>query len=244
MSNVQSSVRNASRLVYKSLNISVTPVNDVSYRELLALYRADPAFANDVRDVAEGMELVILDVSERGLVIAPLTRESKFALRMADIRISLKPEQKAAMVLAHIAIAATFFPTMDGLEDDSSVPPPATLANFRDNLVTFARRLKEVGESEVELPAALTPGWDLICALPLSTPLVQRAGLNTVVGILAIVASQLVNGGLIRTVRASEDEALATYTPTHRFRVQLRELTLRRLFELAQMDSLPVLKEA
>lgn len=236
MTDLQMSVRNASRLVYKSLNAALTPVNDLSYRELLAHYRADPAFADQVHAISEGMELVVLDVSERGLVVAPTTKDSKFALKMSDIRSVLNADQKAAMVLAHIAIAATFFPTMDGLEDDGVSPPPAALANFRDVLVTLARRLKEVGESEVDLPFTLEPGWELICSLPLTTPSVKRAGVNTIVGLIAISLAQMVTGGLVRVVRASDDESLVTYTPTNRFRVQLRELTMRRLFELAQAD--------
>lgn len=239
MIDMQNSVRKASKLLYKSLSATVTPVNDLNYRELLATYRADTVFAGHVHAIADGLELVVLDVSERGLVVAPVTKDSKFALRMVDIRASLSPSQKAAMVLAHIAVAAAFFPTMDGLEDDNVVPPPASLANFRDVLVGLSRRLKEVGDSEVDLPFALEPGWELICSLPLTVPSAKRASVSTLVGIISLVLSQMVAGGLLRIVRASDDESLVTYTPTHRFRAQLRELTMRRLFELAQSDSLP-----
>jgi hypothetical protein len=44
----------------------------------------------------------------------------------------------------------------------------------------------------------------------------------------------MVSGGLIRIDRDSTDDEQVTYTANHRLRVQLRELTLRRLFELAQ----------
>lgn len=240
MSDVQPTVRNAAKLVYKALNTSLSPVNDVSYRELLALYRAQPNFASDVQGIAEGMELVVLDVSERGLVVAPISRESRFSARMADIRAVLKPEQKAALVLAHVAIAATFFPTTDGLDDDSYIAPPASLANFRDILVSLAKRLKEIGNDEVELPYSLEPGWEHICWLPLSTPSTQRSSPNTLTGLVNLSINQMREGGLIRLDRTSEDEAMSTYTPTHRFRVQLRELTLRRLFELAQTQTIAV----
>ena len=40
--------------------------------------------------------------------------------------------------------------------------------------------------------------------------------------------------GLVRLDRDADDDASVTYTPTHRLRIQLRELALRRLFDLAQ----------
>ena len=42
-------------------------------------------------------------------------------------------------------------------------------------------------------------------------------------------------GGLVRLDRGTEDDPQASYTATHRLRVQLREIALRRLFEMAQL---------
>lgn len=125
MSALQSSTKNAGRLLYKALHSTLVPINDTEYRELLARYRADPDFAESVQSLATGMELTVLDVSERGLVVVPASRESKFAVKMADIRSGLDAKQKAALLLAHVAISATFFPTTDGLDDDNFVPPPS-----------------------------------------------------------------------------------------------------------------------
>ena len=41
--------------------------------------------------------------------------------------------------------------------------------------------------------------------------------------------------GLVRLDRGTEDDPQASYTATHRLRVQLREIALRRLFEMAQL---------
>jgi len=143
--------RDAARLVYKAIQPALSPVNDAQYRELLDLYRAEPTFAAMVEEIAEGLELAVLDFSERGLVVVPTSRESKFAMRMTDIRSGLKPEQKAALVLAHVAVAAVFYPTTSGLEDDRFVPPPASLAQFRDTLLALARRMKDGAEEEPDL---------------------------------------------------------------------------------------------
>lgn len=39
----------------------------------------------------------------------------------------------------------------------------------------------------------------------------------------------------MRLDRGTEDDPQASYTATHRLRVQLREIALRRLFEMAQL---------
>lgn len=240
MTTVQSSVRNAARLAYKALHTTLSPVNDPEYRELLALYRADAAFAAQVQDVTQGLELDILDASEqRGLIVVPSSRESRFALRMSDLRSGMGLDQKAALVLAHVAIAAVFFPTTDGLDDDSYNPPPASVASCRDTLHGLSRRLKEASDLPVDIPPELAPGWELIAALPVILPAGQRASANSIVGLVKVALSHMVQNGLARLDRDAEDEAAATYTATHRLRVQLRELALRRLYELAQKATLP-----
>lgn len=240
MTTIQPTVRNAARLVYKALHTTLSPVNDAQYRELLDLYRAESKFAADVQEIAAGMELSILDFSERGLIIVPTSRESRFAVRIADIRTNLKAEQKAGLVLAHIAIASVFFPTTDGLEDDNYIPPPASVAQFRDSLHALSRRLKDAGDNLQDVPPELAPGWDLICAMPSTVPSSQRAAPTSVTGLIGLALTHMVSGGLARLDRDATDEALVTYTATHRLRIQLRELTLRRLFELAQIGATPI----
>lgn len=234
MTDNQYGVRHAARLVYKALHTSLSPVNDPEYRELLGQYRAHPAFATQVQDVATGMELIVLDVSERGLIIVPSSRESRFALRMTDIRANLDAAQKASLLLAHVAIAAVFFPTTDGLDDENYTPPPSSVSNCRDTLYALARRLKESSSLSAEIPAELAPGWEAISAMPLVLPAGQRASPNSLVGIVKLALGHMQGNGLVRLDRDADDDASVTYTPTHRLRIQLRELALRRLFDVAQ----------
>lgn len=234
MTDNQYGVRHAARLVYKALHTSLSPVNDPEYRELLGQYRANPAFATQVQDVATGMELIVLDVSERGLIIVPSSRESRFALRMTDIRANLDAAQKASLLLAHVAVAAVFFPTTDGLDDENYTPPPSSVSNCRDTLYALARRLKESSSLPAEIPAELAPGWEAISAMPLVLPAGQRASPNSLVGIVKLALGHMQANGLVRLDRDADDDASVTYTPTHRLRIQLRELALRRLFDVAQ----------
>lgn len=235
MNATSSNYRSAGRLLYKALQTTLVPANDLEYRDLLAQYRADQLFAQQVSEFAQGLELAILDVSERGLIVVPASRDSKFAVRLTDIRSGLDIQQKAALVLAHVAIAATFFPTTDGLEDDNYIPPPGSVANFRDALHALAKQLETLdGEQLADIPPELAPGWRCITALMVSVPSSQRATINSVVGFIRLVLKNMREAGLVRIDRDSGEDDTETYTPTQRMRVQLRELALRRLFDLAQ----------
>ena len=226
-------MKRVARLVYKALHTTLVPENDLEYRELLASYRADPQFARAVADVAEGLELRVSDFTERGLVVVPASRESRFAFRLTDIRTGMPVEQKAALLLAHIAIASGFFPTTEGLEDEGYSPRPASVAQFRDALYGLARRLKETEGSQLEMSRELAPGWEYITSLPVAVPTAQRAAFNSVVGFVRLALGHMTQNGLLLLNRDTGDDA-ALYTPRYRLRVQLRELALRRLFEIAQ----------
>lgn len=226
-------VKQATRLIYKALHTTLVAENDVEYRELLALYRAEPEFAKIVAEIAEGLELRVSDFTERGLVVVPSSRESRFAFRLTDIRTGMPAEQKAALLLAHVAIASVFFPTTEGLEDESYTPRPTSVAQFRDALYGLARRLKESGGDGIEMAEALSPGWEYITSLPVAVPTAQRAAFNSVVGFVRLALGNMTQNGLLLVNRDTGDDA-ALYTPRYRLRVQLRELALRRLFEVAQ----------
>lgn len=220
--------REATRLLYKALHLGLSPANDAEYRELLGKYRADGAFSEAVQEAAIGLELEILDVSERGLIVVPSSRESRFSLRLTDLRQHLSGEQKVALAMAHLAISAVFFPTTDRLEDDAKTPLPATVGRFRDTLLSLVSRLANESAEE------LLPGWELLKRLPPVNPKAERASTNSVEGFVKLALKQMTEYGLVRLERESEDEAQALYTATHRLRVHLRELTLRRLFDLTR----------
>ena len=228
--------REATRLLYKAMHLTASPSTDAEYRELLYKFRADPSFSSAVQEVAIGMELIILDVSERGLIVAPSSRESRFSLRMSDLRQQLSTEQKVALAMAHLAIAAVFFPTTDRLDDDAKAPLPAALARFRDTLLSLVNRLSEAQASDEVASAAeeLVPGWQYLKRLPPVNPKAERASASSVEGFVRIAVNRMLDYGLLRTYRESEDEAQSLYTATHRLRVHLRELTLPRLFNLTR----------
>lgn len=134
------SVWHAGRLVQWGLRPLARPVQEAEYRELVNRYFDDSAFRATVRELADGLGLVLLDVSEHGVVFAPQD-ESVFALRPAEFRPGAsKADDRLLDGLAQIAIASTVFPRARDLDDDPDiVRPPVTV----DEIEAQLRRLCE-----------------------------------------------------------------------------------------------------
>lgn len=225
----------ASRLVAKSLQPNSSPANDIEYRQLIALYRADAEFRNIFTEILRGLELQLLDWSERGVVVVPDGQKSLFACRLSDIRSGLSETEKTALVLIFVGIATVFFPTTESLDNDEYHPPPARLSEFRDAIHALACRLRD--ETNIDdVTEALRPGWDYLSSLPLASPKSenQRANLNSIVGLIKIGLNNLRDAGLVNLDHSFGDELQHAYTVTHRFRVQLREFSLHKLVEYAR----------
>ncbi len=229
----------ASRLIAKALQPGLSTANDTEYRDLIALYRSDAEFRDIFEKIARGLELQMLDWSERGMVIVPDGHKSLFACRLSDIRSGLSESDKAALVLIYVAIATVFFPTSESIDNDEFHPPPAKIADFRDAVHSLATRLRDEIKPD-HTSESLRSGWEYLASLPLASPKteMQRAGLNSVVGLVKLGLNNLRDGGLIHLDQAYGEELQHAYTPTYRFRVQLREFTLHRLVEYARAASL------
>ena len=177
----------ASRLVAKSLQSSSHPSNDAEYRELIAVYRADSEFRLIVDSILRGLELQLLDWSDKGLVVVPEGQGSLFACRLSDIRSGLSANEKAALVIIFVGIATTFFPTTESLDNDEFHPPPVKLQEFRDTIHGIARKLSEEANID-DVTEALRPGWDHLNSLALisSKSENQRAGTSNLVALIKL----------------------------------------------------------
>jgi hypothetical protein len=77
-------VADASRLVAFALRPRLRPARDETYAELVSRFRHDDGFAELVKAICLGLDLVILDADDRhGLVVAS-SEDSVFAVRMTD----------------------------------------------------------------------------------------------------------------------------------------------------------------
>lgn len=221
----------ASRLLYKALQINLSPANDAEYRELLARYRGNPVLKQVFAEVAEGMQLQVLDVSERGLIVAPTGKESRFSLRMSDLRKQLmSEEQKVATALCMLAISAVFYPTQELLDDESRFPIPARVPKFRDSLLVLAERMKEQDGDDNLVIEEMRPGWGYILQIAPMQP-ERPNSISSVDGLIRMVLRQMKESGLVTATRGDDDDDSRDFTPTHRLRINLRERTLPRLFD-------------
>jgi hypothetical protein len=74
------------------------------------MYFDDPAFCTTVQATADGLGLLVLDVSEHCLVLAP-REDSAFQFKPADFRPgTTRAEDRLLDGLVQVAIAATVFP--------------------------------------------------------------------------------------------------------------------------------------
>lgn len=225
--------RLAARLVYKGLQPKLVPANDKEYRDLVALYEGQPEYRRMVDEVAIGLELSTLSVGPSGAVFVPASAESRFALRLTDIKAGMSQEDKAQLVLAHVAIAAMFYPTAEKLNDESYSAPPVseidTVSSLKAICQEFSRRAGDQGVHS--LPKELEPGWQNILSKPESRPEQLRKTSGTLDGLVAGVFKQLQDNGL---VRLDSDEGSPRYTTTWRYAVQLRELIVNTVFQAAR----------
>lgn len=132
------------RLIQWGLRPLSRPAQEPEYQELVTLYFDDPAFRSAVRETGDGLGLVILDVSEHGLVLAPRD-ESVFAFKPADFRPgAARVEDRMLDGLVQLAIACTVFPRARDLDEDPDlVRPPVTVEEVEAQLRGVCERLAE-----------------------------------------------------------------------------------------------------
>ena len=224
----------AGRLIYRSLAASEREIRDAEHRELISEFISNSVFRDLVNDIARGLELTILDATMSGLVLAPASAESKFALKISDLKSNLEINQKVGLLLSQIVIAATFFPTTESLEDESYSAPPASLIDFRNNLESFLHRIKEAPSLERDDDGTIAAGWQFLLTLPQANPNSERAALNSLNGYVKTSINHLEQGGMLAIERKSMSDEQTLYAPTFRMRVHLREFALQQIYDLAK----------
>lgn len=134
----------AGRLIQWGLDPRARPAQEAEYQRLVERYMDREAFRGLVREVSIGLGLLILDVGEHGLILAP-AEESLFAFRPAQFRpTSASTDDRLVDGLIQLAVAATIFPRDRDLDEDSSIARPATtVEEVEETLRTICQRLEE-----------------------------------------------------------------------------------------------------
>jgi len=143
------------RLLQWGLKPLARPAQEAEYQELVNLYFDDPVFRSALRETADGLGLVVLEVSEHGLVLAP-REDSVFAFKPADFRPgATRVEDRMLDGLVQLAVASSVFPRARDLDDDPDlVRPPVTVEEVEGQLRSLCERLAERARSEPDPQAS------------------------------------------------------------------------------------------
>lgn len=228
----------AGRLIQWGLRPLERPAQQAEYRELVERYFDDGAFRTVVRELADGLDLQVLDVSAHGLVLAPRD-DSIFALRPGDFRPnSAKAEDRLLDGLAQLAIAATVFPRTRDLDDDPDiVRPPITIEEVDAQLRLLCERLADEARGTPD-PAAsdevrgLIEAWRIyLRRLDTMETRDGRQGMRATRRIIGYALDRLREFGCFTQVREGDEPA---WQPTRRYQVMVQQLAGSAAFELVR----------
>lgn len=231
-------VWHAGRLVQWGLRPLARPAQEAEYQELVERYLDDGVFRTTVRELADGLGLTVLDVSEHGLVLAPQD-ESIFALRPADFRPgSSKVDDRLLDGLAQIAIAATVFPRARDLDEDSDfVRAPVTVDEVEAQLRQLCDRICEEARVAPDPDASdehrgLIEAWRVYMQrLDSMETRDARKAMRATRRIIEFSLDRLRELGCFTQVRQGSDPA---WQPTRRYQVMVQQLAGTALFQLVR----------
>lgn len=231
-------VWHAGRLVQWGLRPLARPVQEAEYRELVERYFDDGAFRATVRELADGLGLHVLDVSEHGIVLAPQA-DSTFALRPADFRSgSSKVDDRLLDGLAQIAIAATVFPRARDLDEDPDiVRSPVTVDEVEAQLRQLCERFSEEARGAPDPNAdderrGLVEAWRVYMQrLETMETRDSRKAMRATRRIIEYALDRLREFGCFTQVRQGAEIA---WQPTRRYQVMVQQLAGTTLFQLVR----------
>lgn len=224
----------AGRLLQWGLRGRERPAAEPEYAELIDAYIERNDFRDLVRGFADGLGLIVLDVSDHGLVLAPTTG-SAFALPGASCRASSSADDRLLDGLVQVALAATVFPRPQDLAEDPDLArPPVTVDEVEDRLRRLCERLAVEARERPdpradEAAAGLYEAWRVYQGrLAVHATRDDRRALRGTRRIIEYGLERLHEFGCFtRQARAGQDDA---WQPTRRYQVLVQELAATALF--------------
>jgi hypothetical protein len=155
------------RLIAFGLDPRLSPGRNSDYHELVARYRTDADFREQVAAVAKGQGLDVLDCSPvYGLVLAATGPESPYYMQLDDYA-AMSPEERHLNAFVFLAIATACFPTAESLDAEDGPLPQITVSQIIRLMNRMAERIRErssgddppVGEPQLEPLYRLVLRW-------------------------------------------------------------------------------------
>lgn len=225
----------AGRLVQWGLRPLTRPAQEAEYRELVERYFDDVAFRTIVREMADGLGLHVLDVSEHGVVLAS-QEQSVFALKPADFRPGgSKVDDRLLDGLAQVAIAATVFPRARDLDDDADiVRAPLTVDEVDAQIRQLCERLSDEARGAPDPDAndehrGLIEAWRVyLQRLEAMETRDSRKATRATRRIIEYSLDRLREFGCFTQVHSGSETA---WQPTRRYQVMVQQLAGTALFQ-------------
>jgi hypothetical protein len=221
--------RDAARLIGFGLRARLVPARDESYRQLVHRARTDDEFASVVQAVADGLELAVLEITDRGGLVLASREDSVFAVRMTEYAKRTNGEGKAAErvlhALAHLGAATLAFPRPADLADETylgRITVDGVEAFVREAATRLGERAAADGNTDTSTDEpTLEAAWRVYARRARTGATGDGRKLSSsTLGMVSKALAFLADQGLL--VRTSDDRH-GTYRTTPRYRAQVRE---------------------
>ncbi len=221
----------AGRLIQYGLQPGMIPFNEPEYMELVDRFIDRQPFRGMVRDVADGLGLIVVDVNDRGIFMGT-SNQSVFAMKPSEFRSGTSGEDRLLDGLIQIAIAATVYPRQRDLDEDSyEAKPPITVAEVDQMLRELSESAKSrVGDSDLsdeQLQQGIQEAWRVYESRPAVRKM--KSGLHSkdsTHGLIYKHLQLLANQGCF-TVIGSKDSP--SFRPTLKYQILVKELAASEL---------------
>ena len=222
----------AGRLIQWGLQPNAIPFNEPEYMELIDRFVDRQAFRAMVRDVARGLGLVVVHVSDRGIFLGT-SEGSSFAMKPSEFRSGTSGEDRLLDGLIQIAIAATVYPRQRDLDEDSyEAKPPITVSEVDQMLRELSESAKNrTGESDLsneQFQQGIQEAWRVYESRPAVRKMKSgQHSKDSTHGLIYRHLQLLVNQGCFTIVGPKE---APTFRPTLRYQLLVKELAATELY--------------
>ena len=223
-------VADAARLLGFACRPRAYAGRESGYAELLNLYRTDEEFRDVFDAMASGLDLRVLDVTERALLVGA-ELDSPFGFRLSEYRKSDELDRRVVRGLIVLGIAAYCFPTQRSLEDTGL--PLLTAREVDDFLRAACEELRRRPNERDDDEPSLDMAWQLYLRQPEVKGTDRRRRSQTAtVDLIEQTLEDFVEWGLV-----SEDPPVGgvrRFRGLHRLRVQVRAMASLHAFSVLQ----------
>jgi len=222
-------IEDAAYLVSCGLKPKLNTHNNTRYRECVDTYQTDDEYRERVNQIATGFGLRVLDVSQFGIVMAIVDKQSPFRPILANINPRFAEVDKRLMFGATLlTIAAICFPNESSFDYDRA--RYVTVTDVRQRLIQLAESFNDKPDEQQEVVPGLTDAWEVIKEQ--ATIMRYPSGKHQR-GYLAWVVEQTFKYlAEQKFISLKTDEEEATYRTHSKFRIYVREFAAMRAFEV------------